>query len=203
MKSGCKPNIPLREEGLAPRPSWRLGPHQRAARSGVQDKQAQQPCRVSCRRALVHRGKNAPVGPVGGEWRGVMAQRVRERVRDGPLQPPAGPLLWEHTEPNEFDSLLSSINHAMQNISPFWIKAFITLCLFTHSHKIDWLPAARRAISRADSPPPPHSSSPLFIYLFVSLLSFSGETSETVDEGRRLWRWHGDAQIRQGLRRPW
>lgn len=67
----------------------------------------------------MHRGENAPVGPVGGEWRGVMAQRVRERVRDGPLQPPAGPLLWEHTEPNEFDSLLSSINHAMQNISPF------------------------------------------------------------------------------------
>lgn len=43
----------------------------------------------------------------------------REGAGDGPLQPPAGPLLWEHTEPNEFDSLLSSINHAMQNISPF------------------------------------------------------------------------------------
>lgn len=42
-----------------------------------------------------------------------------EGAGDGPLQPPAGPLLWEHTEPNEFDSLLSSINHAMQNISPF------------------------------------------------------------------------------------
>lgn len=38
--------------------------------------------------------------------------------RGGPATAASRPLLWEHTEPNEFDSLLSSINHAMQNISP-------------------------------------------------------------------------------------
>lgn len=65
--------------------------------------------------------KNAPVAPAGGEWRGMEGSdgSKSEGAGDGPPQPPAGPLLWEHTGPNEFDSLLSSINHAMQNISPF------------------------------------------------------------------------------------
>lgn len=171
------------------RRDWLWGPHERAARSGVQDKRAPQPCRVSCR-------KKCSSGS-SGRW-----MEGSEGAGDGRLQPPAGPLLWEHAEPNEFDSLLSSINHAMQNISPFWIKAFITLCLFTHSHKIDWLAAAGRAISRTASPPPHSSSSSIYIFICFSSLSFSGQTSEAVDEGRRLWRWLGDAQIRQGLRWP-
>lgn len=113
------------------------------------------------------------------------------------------PLLWEHTEPNEFDSLLSSINHAMQNISPLWIKAFITLCLFTHSHKIDWLPAACWAISCVDSTvSPPWSSSSVYLFIFLFSLPFSGETSEEVDEGDRLRCRAGDDQVCQGLRWP-
>lgn len=48
-----------------------------------------------------------------GEW------WLKERGSRGrPTTAASRPLLWEHTEPNEFDSLLSSINHAMQNISP-------------------------------------------------------------------------------------
>lgn len=88
VKSGCKPNIPLREKGLA------LGgwAHVRAARSSVQDKQAQQPCRVNCRRELVHRGRNAPVALVGGEWRGAMARRVREPRTDRSAASRAPPL---------------------------------------------------------------------------------------------------------------
>ncbi|TWW80839.1 Alkyldihydroxyacetonephosphate synthase, peroxisomal [Takifugu flavidus] len=73
---------PTEREGLAPGPSRQLGPGQRAAWRGVQDKQAQQPRGVSCRRELVHRGENAPVTPVGGKWRGVMAPRVRELGTD-------------------------------------------------------------------------------------------------------------------------
>lgn len=93
----------------------------------------------------------------------------KKRVREQGTARYSRPLHWEHTEPNEFDSLLSSINHAMQNISPLWIKAFITLCLFTHSHKIDWLPAACWAISHADSSISPLRSSSLscFFILFI------------------------------------
>jgi len=47
--------------------------------------------------------------------------------------------LWEYAELNELDSLVGSINQIKQNISHFWIKAFITQCLFIHGHKIDWL----------------------------------------------------------------
>lgn len=70
VRSGCKPSIPLREKGLAPGPSWQWGPCQRAARSGVQDKQAQQPCGVSCRMEHVHRGG----GEEGWGWGGGMLQ---------------------------------------------------------------------------------------------------------------------------------
>lgn len=125
-KSGCKPSIPLRGKRAGSEAFLAVGPpHQRAARRGVQDKQAQQPYRVNCRRELMRRGvkkkKNAPVAPAGGKWRGMEGSdgSKSEGAGDGPPQPPAGPLLWEHTGPNEFDSLLSSINHAMQNISPF------------------------------------------------------------------------------------
>ena len=116
----------------------------------------------------------------GGEW------WLKERGSRGrPATAASRPLLWEHTQPNEFDSLLSSINHAMQNISPLWIKAFITLCLFTHSHKIDWLPAACWAISRADSSiSPPRSSFLEFIYLFFPPLSL---LCHSVGKLRKEW----------------
>lgn len=137
-------------------------------------------------------------GGTGFEESGASAERG-SRGRSAPAA--SRPLLWEHTEPNEFDSLLSSINHAMQNISPLWIKAFITLCLFTHSHKIDWLPAACWAISRVNSTisPPLVVVSGLFIYFSIFSLPFSGETSEEVDEGDRLRRRPGDDQVCQGL----
>lgn len=45
-----------REAGWLRGPLGGWAPHQRAARRGVQDKQAQQPCRVNCRRELVRRG---------------------------------------------------------------------------------------------------------------------------------------------------
>lgn len=89
-KSGCKPSIPLRGKRAGSEAFLAVGPpHQRAARRGVQDKQAQQPYRVNCRRELMRRGvKKKKMLQLlqregnGGEWRGVMAQRVREPGTD-------------------------------------------------------------------------------------------------------------------------
>jgi hypothetical protein len=38
---------------------------------------------------------------------------------------------------------VGSINQIKQSIARFGKKAFITQCLLTHGHKIDWFPAVK------------------------------------------------------------